>query len=145
MTAEEIAARIVGSWRLVETWRQEIGTGRRVAQMGPAPAGLITYTPAGRMHALLTATAEGGPRSPTDAERAALHASMVGYAGRWEAAADGVRHHVEVAWTPALVGDVFHRNVRFMPPDRLVLESLPGPSAMDGVLSVVTILWQRMA
>lgn len=143
MTADEVARRIVGTWRLVETYREESATGRRSAQMGRDAAGFITYTPEGQMNALITATPRGGPRTPSAEERAALHASMVGYAGRWEALDDAVRHHLEVAWTPGLVGDTFLRTVRFEDPDRLVLTSPPGPSAMDGVVGVVTIVWER--
>ncbi len=128
----------------METYREESATGKRSAQMGAEAAGFITYTPEGRMNALITATPRGGPRTPSAEERAALHANMVGYAGRWEALEDAVRHHLEVAWTPALVGDVLLRNVRFEEPDRLVLTSPPGPSAMDGVVGVVTIVWERV-
>jgi hypothetical protein len=142
MTADEVACRIIGTWRLVETYREDSATGRRSAQMGPEAVGFITYTPEGRMNALITATPRGGPRTPSATERAALHASMVGYAGRWEALEDAVRHHLEVAWTPGLVGDVFLRHVRFEAPARLVLTSPPGPSAMDGVVGVVTIIWE---
>ena len=143
MTRDEIERRILGTWQLVETFREELATGRRVAQFGTAPDGRITYTPEHRMMALVTAGGSGGARSPSEAERARLHGSMVAYAGRWEALDGAVRHHVEVSWQPATVGDVFLRHVRFEGTDRLVLTSPPGPSAMDGVESVVTIVWER--
>ncbi|MBY0331932.1 MAG: lipocalin-like domain-containing protein [Acetobacteraceae bacterium] len=143
MTRDEIERRILGTWRLVETFREELATGRRVAQFGAAPEGRIAYTPEHRMMALVTAGGSGGARSPSEAERARLHGSMVAYAGRWEALDGAVRHHVEVSWQPATVGDVFLRHARFEGTDRLVLTSSPGPSAMDGVESVVTIVWER--
>ncbi len=139
---EGTAARLVGSWRLVETWREEAASGRREAQFGPAPSGWIVYTPEGRMMALITGSARHPPRDAAD--RAALHASMLAYSGRYTAFADRVEHRIDVAWQPAVVGQTFIRFVRFEG-ERLVLTSPPGPSAVDGVVATVTVVWERDA
>ncbi len=140
---ERIRERLVGTWRLVSSQREEVATGRREDQFGPAPRGVITYTPDGHMMALLT---RGDPPPiRDDADRAAQHRHMVAYAGRFEVVGDAVHHHVEVSWQPATVGTTFVRHVRFEGEDRLVLRSPPGPSAMDGLVAVVTITWRREA
>lgn len=137
-----IGARLVGSWRLVETWREEAASGRREAQFGPDPRGWIIYTAEGRMMALITGSAWHPPRDLAD--RAALHAGMLAYSGRYTAFADRVEHRIDVAWQPAVVGQTFTRFVRFEG-DRLILTSPPGPSAIDGVVATVTVVWERGA
>lgn len=138
----ELRERLVGVWRIVSVWREELATGRRVEQLGTAPLGLIIYTPSGHMSATLTS---GERRSTdTDAERAAVHRSMVAYAGRYDVEGDAVLHRVEASWQPATVGTTFVRHVSF-DGDTMTLRSPPGPSAMDGVAAVINVVWRREA
>ena len=140
MTEAEIRDRLVGSWRLLSCDREEMATGRRSAQFGPSPSGYITYAPSGHMMALITA--DGRAAASDAAGKAALHGSMLAYAGTWDVAGDAVRHRLEVSWQPATVGDTFVRHVAFEG-NRLILRSDPGPSALDGVLARVTVTWER--
>ena len=137
---EGIARRLVGTWRLLGCERQEVATGERSLPFGERPSGSITYTASGHMVALITRDGRKPPQSV--AERAALHAGMLAYSGRWTVEDGSVRHRLEVSWQPATVGDTFIRHVTF-DGDRLILRSPPGPSAVDGVVAVVTVTWER--
>ena len=141
MEQRGIRERLVGTWRLVSSRREEVATGRGEEQLGAEPRGFITYTPSGHVMALLTR----GDQAPIggDADRAAQHRAMVAYAGRYEVVGESVHHHVEVSWQPATVGTTFVRHVAFEGEDRLVLRSPPGPSAMDGLVSTITVTWRR--
>jgi hypothetical protein len=140
---EEIRRRPAGTWRLVDCHREEVATGRRrTQQFGANPTGVITYTASGHMTALIT-RGDRPASARSEAERAALHGAMLAYAGRWEVAGDTVRHRLEVSWQPATVGDSFVRHVAFEGERALILRSPPGPSAVDGAVAVVTVVWER--
>src|SRR5262252_825609 len=93
---------LVGTWRLISvSSRTEKGDINK-AVFGTNPVGFLTYTPEGRMAAVI---AEDGrkPLSVADRvsapieERARAYSTFSAYAGRYTFTGDKVIHHVEVA------------------------------------------------
>lgn len=84
--ASSIRDKLIGAWRLVGTWREEVASGRRVELFGSSPRGLVIYTPSGHMSAIITASQP--PSTADDAGRAAVHKTMVAYSGRYEVVGD---------------------------------------------------------
>jgi hypothetical protein len=93
---------LVGTWKLVSA-TDTTDKGEVRDAYGQNPTGFITYTPDGRMMAIIT----NGGRKPLSTpdwvaapveERAEAFATLVAYAGRYTFAGDRVIHHVEAAW-----------------------------------------------
>ena len=66
---------IVGTWNLVETYNEVIGTGARTSAYGEHPDGVIIFTREGRLTVLVTPAWEGTPSSTTAPPRNFLAAS----------------------------------------------------------------------
>ena len=101
---------LLGTWRLV-SYTTEGTDGSVVFPMGEHTSGYIMYLPDGFMSANLmvpgrTPYTGGTADTATQAERAAAALGYFGYAGRYEVdeAARAVRHHIDVALAPNLVG-----------------------------------------
>ena len=136
-----IAARLVGSWRLLsyETVEQD---GRRAAPFGPA-VGRLQYDDRGNMAGQVMRP-DRAPVELGDGAAQQVRAAYIGYIayfGTYEVAPDGgtVTHHVEGALNPAWVGGDQVRGVRF-DGDRLVLTA-EVPKAGKVVTHVLT--WER--
>lgn len=94
---------LVGTWKLISaTDTTDEGQVIRNAY-GLNPIGFLTYTPDGRMMAIIT----NGGRKPLSVpdwvgapveERAQALATLVAYAGRYSLDGDKVTHHLEAAW-----------------------------------------------
>jgi hypothetical protein len=124
-TKAQSAAQLVGTWKLVSA-KITTDKGEVRDSWGSHPAGLLTYTPDGRMSAILTL----GNRKPLSVsdfisapspERAEAFASMTAYAGRYTLTGDKVVHHVEVASMPNDVGAKMERVVVHVDAERLVV------------------------
>jgi hypothetical protein len=78
------AEQLVGNWKLV-SW-QVVSDGEAKDLFGPRPSGYLLLTREGRAMALTTAQ----DRSPgeSQAERAALHKSMLAYTGKYRLEGD---------------------------------------------------------
>ena len=146
---DDMKARLIGTWRLVSAVREEVVTGKTTDVFGAGATGYITYAADDRMMVLIT----GAGRKPakSDTEHSRLQQTMLAYAGGYvlepdlplKTASPSVVHHIDVAWSPALVGQAQRRFVTFVG-DRLILKGAEGPSAVDGVVARATITWERV-
>ena len=70
---------VVGSWKQVSYFTEELATGKRIALLGEHPKGYLIYTPEGRV--MVLGTSEG--RSPCENRRGPAQSlkSMVAYSG----------------------------------------------------------------
>jgi len=137
---------LVGTWTLKSGQREIIATGERAPLWGEHPSGTLIYTGEGRVTALVLAENRGTPAgaTPTEAEAVALFRTMVAYAGRYTVEPTRVIHHVEQSWNQAWTGTAIVRFYKLEGP-RLTLTTAPAPNALDGKMSVSTMVWERLA
>ena len=142
---DKARARLIGTWTLLSAVREEIPSGERTHFLGAQPRGYLTYSPEGRMLALITHTdrkAPAGPRaSPAEAE--ALFRSMVSYGGTFTVAGEVVTHHVDISWNQSFTGGDQKRHFT-LDGDRLILSTPQSPDPVDGKLSVRRMTWTRV-
>ena len=139
MSAPETEA-LLGIWKLV-SWHV-IGEGEEMQDVfGSNPKGYLILTREGRMMALLVAEKRhGGMR---DAERAALHKSMLAYSGKYRVEGNDFITTVDVSWNEVWNGTEQRRHFR-IDGDRLFIESEPGPSIVfPGKTDYRRLVWER--
>jgi hypothetical protein len=134
---------LLGAWRLTSFVRV-LADGGSYDQLGPRPDGYILYTSDGRMSALLVDSDRAAPKQtpPTEAERAALHGSMIAYAGTYRIEGNKVIHHIEVAWDQARIGS---DQVRYfeLRGDQLLLRTPTNKGPLDGKEGVGILTFER--
>ena len=124
-------------------------TGSERDLWGPGASGFLTYTPGGRMSAVLAAASRTLPSQGSDstsspcAEEATLFRTSVAYAGRFSVTDTGVVHHVEVASDPTLVGKDQLRFVSF-DGKRIVVTGPPLQTVGDPGQKVLRLVWERV-
>lgn len=137
--------RLVGTWTMVSSVREEIPSGAKTDSFGPNPQGFITYTPDGRMSAIITRsdrTAPTGGRANAD-EAEALFRSMLSYAGRYTVEGDVVTHHVDISWNQSFTGGEQKRHIA-LDGDLLKLSTPQSLDPIDGKMSVRTMTWKKV-
>ena len=142
-----IREQLIGTWRLISY--ETVGIdGSAVHPMGRDAVGFIMYLADGYMSANLMVPGRplftgGGAGTATQAELCAASAGYFGYAGQYEVdeAEHAVRHHIELALVPNLVGSTQFRRVAFEGA-RLILEG--EPVLMAGRVAAPVITWERV-
>jgi hypothetical protein len=138
---------LVGTWRLLSmTYKDQI-TGKEEDLWGKGPIGFLTYTPNGRMSAVIAArsrkiTAPSADQASTD-EQAMLYRSFVAYAGTYSLTEAGVVHHVEVASDPTWIGKDQIRYVKYEE-KRLIITGPPIQTVGDPHPRVLHLVWERV-
>jgi hypothetical protein len=131
---------LIGIWKLV-SWQVVGADGAPQDVFGSRPHGYLILTPQGRMMALMTA--ENRTPGPDDAERAALHRSMLAYSGRYRVEGSDFITTVDVSWNEEWNGSEQRRHYR-LEGDRLFVETVPGPSIVfPGTTDFRTLVWER--
>jgi hypothetical protein len=88
-------------------------------------------------------TAESRTAGDSDAERAALHKSMLAYTGRYRVEGDEFVTTVDASWNEAWNGTEQRRKFR-LEGNELIIESVPGPSLLfAGKVDYRRIVWER--
>jgi hypothetical protein len=131
---------LIGSWKLV-SWQVigEDGTAHDV--FGASPKGYLVLTPEGR--SIVVTTAAGRVGGMDDANRAALHRSMLAYSGRYRIEGGDFITTVEVSWNEEWNGTEQRRHYR-IEGDKLFIESAPAPSIVfPGKTDFRRIVWLR--
>jgi hypothetical protein len=115
---------LIGIWKLV-SW-QVIGENEEPQDVfGSNPKGYLIITREGRMMALNVAESRNGGMG--DAERAALHKSMLAYTGKVRVEGSDFITTVDVSWNEVWSGTEQRRHFR-IEGDRLFIETEPAPS-----------------
>jgi hypothetical protein len=135
LAQENLASRLVGSWRLVSIRSQLVGDATEMDLMGPNPIGRAVYT-ADRHFVVFFSRSDRSP--PTnDADAAALLRSMMGYTGRFRLDGDRMTTTVDGAWTEIYRQQDQVRQIR-IDGDTLTVSSPAQPSGLyPGRLVVV--------
>jgi Lipocalin-like domain len=112
----QVRQQLVGAYKLV--WYDTFDRNGAVTRT-PYTVGQIAYDAAGRMSAQLMRSERPkfAGAQPTEAERAAAHASFISYFGRYELDVQKktVTHYVEGDLSPNAVGSVRVRHFQFSP------------------------------
>jgi hypothetical protein len=143
--ADAIAARLLGTWKLISAVREEKPSGIKTDLFGPAPVGFLNYSADGRMITLLVRgdrkRPAGYPISPEDA--AGLFRGLMSYAGTWEVRGNEVFHHVDASANEIWTGTVQQRFFE-LGGDRLTLSTPVSADPIDGKISVRSMIWERV-
>jgi len=130
---------LIWSWKLV-SW-QAIVDDQPQDLFGAKPKGSLILTENGRAIALTTA--ENRTAGDTDAQRAALHKSMLAYTGRYRVQGDEFVTIVDASWNEAWNGTERRRKFR-LEGNRLRIESAPAPSLhFPGKVDYHRVVWER--
>jgi hypothetical protein len=131
---------LIGNWKLVSS--QVVVEGQPPQDLfGSNPRGYLVLTPEGRT--IVLTTADGRKAGMGDAERAALHKSMLAYTGKYRVEGDDFITVVDLSWNEAWNGTEQRRHFR-IEGDKLFIESAPGPSIVfPGKTDFRRIVWER--
>lgn len=139
-----IEERLLGTWKLVSLRRELTATGEEIPDH--PRSGFLTFAPGGRVSTILVWQDRLQPAGevPTDVERAALHKSLIAFAGTYRVTPEAIVMHVELSWNGVWTGT---EQVRFHTLDghRMTLRTEPHVSATDGRDSVYTQVWEKVA
>ena len=131
---------IVGTWKLASFLSIVDGEPPRDA-FGANPKAYLILTREGRLMTIITADNRKGGTS--DAERAALHKSMLSYSGRYRVEGDLLITTVDVSWNEAWNGAEQKRHYRFEG-DKLLIDTVRMPSLVSpGKMGIGRLVWER--
>jgi hypothetical protein len=131
--------RLVGTSKLV-SWQVIVENEEPHNVFGVHPKGFLVLTREGR--AIVLTTAQDRRAGMGDADRAALHRSMLAYSGKYRVQGNDFVTAVDVSWKE-WNGTEQRRHFRLQG-DKLFIESAPGPSILfPGKVDFRRIVWQR--
>ena len=110
---------LIGTWFLQE-WDCTLNGDYHNHPFGRDAQGVITYSPSGRMSAILMKAGqaqlkEANLQRATDAERQHLLSGYVSYAGSWRVEGDNVIHCVDFSLLPNWIGTELVRKISWTP------------------------------
>jgi hypothetical protein len=131
---------LVGTWKLV-SWQVIVANEPPQNVFGTNPKGYLVLTREGR--SIVVTTADKRKGGMADAERAALHKSMLAYTGKYRVEGNDFITIVDVSWNQDWNGTEQRRHFR-IEGDKLFIESAPGPSIVfPGKTDFRRIVWER--
>jgi hypothetical protein len=131
---------LVGTWKLV-SWQIIADNEPPQNIFGTHPKGYLILTPEGRT--IVLTTADSRVPGMADAQRAALHKSMLAYTKKYRVEGHDLVTSVEVSWNEEWNGTEQRRHFR-IEGNRLFIESAPGPSIIfPGKTDIRRIVWER--
>lgn len=131
---------LAGTWKLV-SWQVIVDNQTPQNVFGAHPKGFLILTRERRI--MVVTTAENRTGGMGDAERAALHKSMVAYSGQYRVEGDELITRVDVSWNEEWNGTEQRRHFR-IDGGKLFIESAPAPSIVfPGKTDFRRIVWER--
>lgn len=138
-TATE-ADELIGAWKLV-SWQVIAENEPPQDVFGAHPKGFLILTREGR--SIVVTTAESRRAGMGDAERAALHKSMLAYSGKYRVEGNTFITIVDVSWNEEWNGTEQRRLFR-VEGDKLFIESVPAQSIVSpDRIDFRRIVWER--
>jgi Lipocalin-like domain len=134
--------KLLGNWKLVSLFTEDVQTKQRNTILGEHPSGFIGFTPE-RFFAVLMAEGRKAPQTPE--EQAAAYRTVVAYTGKWRLEGEKFVTKVDVAWNPGWVGT---DQIRFWRVDgnKLFITSapttMPGPDGTEKTM-IANVVWER--
>lgn len=136
---------LYGTWRLVSYTRTFLATGETTYYFGKSPHGYINYGRDGRMFFMFVSDKRPKPKDlskMTDQERVELFNTMGAYCGTYTVDGNTVTHHIDVSANENWTGTDLVRKFK-LDGDRLVINTVPGPSPTDGRLFTAVLTFER--
>ena len=134
------ADNLIGTWKLV-SWQVLVDNGPPQNVFGAHPKGFLILTREGRI--MVLTTAENRRAGMGDAERAALHKSMLAYSGKYRIEGNDLITVVDASWNEEWNGSEQRRHFR-IEGDKLFIVSAPAPSIVyPGKTDFRRIVWER--
>jgi Lipocalin-like domain len=131
---------LIGTWKLV-SWQVIVENEAPQDIFGSNPKGYLILTREGR--SIVVTTASGRKSGMGDAERAALHKSMLAYSGKFRIEGSDFITLVDVSWNEDWNGTEQRRHFRIQG-DKLFIESAPASSIVfPGKTDFRRIVWER--
>jgi hypothetical protein len=137
------AEKLLGNWRLVSFFAEDVQTKQRNNPYGEHPNGFIGFTPA-RFFAFVSAEDRKTPQTPE--EQAASYRTVIAYTGKWRLEGEKFITRVDVAWNPGWVGTEQIRFWRLEGDNKLFITTAPIPiPGSDGSEKMVigNLGWER--
>ncbi|MGE0769053.1 MAG: lipocalin-like domain-containing protein [Hyphomicrobiaceae bacterium] len=134
-------AEVVGNWKLIafETVLDDEPAPQHL--FGNSPSGFMILTVEGRMIAIITA--DGRTSGTSDAERAALHKSMLAYSGKYRVEGSEFITIVDTSWNELWNGTEQRRKFDLQG-GKLKIETVPAPmSNFPGKSGYSRLVWER--
>ena len=124
----------------------DIDSGEVSDTFGKQPSGYLNYSSDGRMLLVIVSDKNDRPApkiAPSDEQAAKLFRTMAAYGGTYEFDGRTVKHHIDISWNQTWTGTTQIRDVQ-KDGDKLIYTTRPAPSPIDGKMSVVTLVWQKV-
>jgi len=144
--ADDLASRIVGSWRMLSWTYDVLGTGESHDALGRNPKGYMHYLPDGRMMVLVLSARRPEPAAlvPTIEEKIGLYDSMFAYAGTYSVERDRVIHHIDMSWNRVWEGSDQIRLLK-IEGRYLTYTGVPAKNPLDGRECVHHVKFEKVA
>ena len=131
---------LIGTWKLV-SWQVIVDNEAPQNVFGSNPKGYLVLTREGR--SIVVTTADNRKGGMGDAERVALHKSMLAYSGKYRLEGHDFITLVDVSWNEDWNGTEQRRHFR-IEGDKLFIESAAAPSIVfPGKTDFRRIVWER--
>ena len=131
---------LIGTWKLV-SWQVIVDNEAPQNVFGSNPKGYLVLTREGR--SIVVTTADHRKGGMGDAERVALHKSMLAYSGKYRLEGHDFITLVDVSWNEDWNGTEQRRHFR-IEGDKLFIESAAAPSIVfPGKTDFRRIVWER--
>ncbi|HEY7298662.1 MAG TPA: lipocalin-like domain-containing protein [Xanthobacteraceae bacterium] len=133
--------KLLGNWKLVSFYTEDVQSKQRNDLYGAHPNGHIGFTPDGRFFALVAADGRKPPQTPDD--QAAAFRSMIAYTGKYRLEGDKFITKVDVAWNEGWTGT---EQVRFwrVEAGKLYITTAPIPNPnVPGGMVIGTLVWEK--
>jgi hypothetical protein len=140
--ADDAEKAVLGNWKLVSFFTEDVQTKERKNIFGEHPDGFIGFTP-GRFFAIVNAEGRKAPQTPE--EQAAAYRTVVAYTGNWRLEGEKFITKVDAAWNPGWMGT---DQVRFwrVEGNKLVITTaptaIPNASGADRMM-VGHLVWEK--
>ena len=132
---------LVGTWKLVSCFMEDVETKEKKPIWGEHPNGYIVLTSGGRW--IVIQAAEGRKAPQTDEDRAAAFRSMLAYSGKYRVDGNKIVINVDISGDEAWNGTEQVRYYR-LERDQLHIEAAPQPYAnFGGKVMRGILIWAR--
>lgn len=144
MAAQDLGSQLVGVWAIKSNITKETATGKEVGLMGDNPQGFAFFTKGGHFAFVLTAKERKGPAGAqiTDAERAALYATMAATTGTFKVEGSKVTLTYVATSNQIWVGTTQTRTIEIVG-SKLTWTSPPQKNMNTGTETVFVITMER--
>jgi hypothetical protein len=142
--AQDPASQLVGVWAIKSNVEKETATGKEVKQFGDAPHGFAFFTKGGHYAFVQTALERKGPAGAqiTDAERAALYATMVAVTGTYKVDGNKATIVYNTSWNQIWTGTTQTRFIEIVG-NKLTWSGPPRANVNTGTETAFVITMER--